>query len=252
MTGGTMAKRTALTEKQKNILRESVQADKTIDFDKQVGLIEQWLNKPLAKSQFVVLFLSFATLAASIVTIIVFPNNLIPSIVLYAVFYLGLMVTLMLARNTDRERVALFAILRCITRVEASTGSPIMASQRLLIAQRLPHCARRIRVFGALFPIGLSARIISREARLGGEALKKLVYPALTGNDEDLRKINEILARTAFYVANGQWIRVRQLNFEGPDYTLVNSTPGWLSGQTLIALAGALSPLIVFFLPLIF
>lgn len=154
--------------------------------------------------------------------------------------------SIMLAAVRSSPEVRTFrALVRCMSVVNSALEKPPASRERKLLGNRVLACTRMMQTYRPLLPIRLHKRIIAREATRGSRTLKKLVWPAILGTEEELQQMKVTLARAAIRVGTANWVEVGDLNSEIKDYPVFRSAPAWISSPALIPLAAAAIPLIV-------
>jgi hypothetical protein len=170
-------------------------------------------------------------------------------VILGSALYLAPFIALPLLRDADyRTFREIRDVLPKVDKVANEECKP-MSRERGDIANTLMRCARIMRAFGARFPLTLPQRVRAREAALGSEVFKELVYPVMIGSREELDKVKRALALALLQIGGGNWVGVKALAAGSDDYPPIEALEARISkvGEVsikLLPLAALIPPLI--------
>lgn len=87
------------------------------------------------------------------------------------------------------------AILVAIRKVDPALKSVFASDERTALAKQLLKCTTGVRSFGSRPPLRLHKKIIRQQAISASTVLQDLVYPAMLGNDRELKVVKSILVK---------------------------------------------------------
>ena len=126
-------------------------------------------------------------------------------------FYTIGFLTVWISVHSSPEYATFATLIDCISEVDNVIGSAPAARSRKNLARKLLACVRKMRSYRPIVPLRLHKRIMSQEATRASHALRQLVHPVMLGNDEEIRKVKETLARAAIWVGTANWVQVGDL-----------------------------------------
>lgn len=132
------------------------------------------------------------------------------------------------------------AILVAIRKVDPALKSVFASDERTALAKQLLKCTTEVRSFGSRPPLRLHKKIIRQQAISASKVLQDLVYPAILGNDRELKVVKSILVKAAFEIATSNWVKIGELTVGTGHYQTVRlPRQAFRSGQltTIVVVA---------------
>jgi hypothetical protein len=134
------------------------------------------------------------------------------------------------------------AMLMAIRKVDPALKSVFASDERTALAKQLLKCTTEVRSFGSRPPFRLHKKIIRQQAIRASRVLQDLVYPAILGNDRELKIVKSILVKAAFEIARSNWVKIGELTVETGHYQAVRPPRQvFRSGQLTTILVVALT-----------
>jgi hypothetical protein len=109
------------------------------------------------------------------------------------------------------ERAVFRPLVSCVSIIDSAIGKAPASRPKKAAARRLALCARRMRRYQPLVPLGLYKRTLAQEATRASHALRSFIGPIMLGTDEDLNQVKAALARAAIRIGTSYWTQVGDL-----------------------------------------
>jgi hypothetical protein len=135
----------------------------------------------------------------------------IPLAVCGTLAYLGGLAWIFMARRVYARYRCLLALIWALPMAARADGTLPLSRERRALSRQLLQCAKRSGYFGPWNPRRLDNQIIGDQADAAAQVFRRLVYPALLGDEADLRCVGEVLARAALKVGTSNWVTLRKL-----------------------------------------
>lgn len=173
--------------------------------------------------------------------------------VVFYILYLLSLVAVMLVFRLNATPRAFLAFIFCIdtlNRILHSDDHPPAFKERQILAGMVLHAAHNMRSYRPLLPLRLHKRIVSRSAIKASQVMRRLTYPAILGDDNDLKDMREMLARAAIRIGTGNWTQVSDLDWDVSRYSAVKPYKKWFAAiptalTVLISIIGPIIPILI-------
>ena len=137
----------------------------------------------------------------------------------------------------QRQYLAFQLAFRALRRVDGALGTLPLSGQRVSLAKAITACSWQIRKFAPIFPVSVHHRIARNCAIHARRATQALVYPALLGDDEELRAVRASLSEMVGAIGKSRWMDIQSIHPHAEGYEKISISPSFVTHGQLVTVA---------------